>query len=49
MIREGQNGHTVDFLKRFVGQGRVYVRPIQRNLDLNPETAKNEHGEVVFQ
>ena len=47
VIREGQNGHTVDFLKRFVGQGRVYVRPIQRDLDLNPETAKNEHGEVV--
>ena len=30
-----------------MGQGRVYVRPIQRDLDLNPETAKNKHGEVV--
>ena len=34
VIREGQNGYTVDFLKRFVGQGRLYVRPIQRDLDL---------------
>ena len=47
VIREGQNGYTVDFLKRFVGQGRLYVRPIQRDLDLNPETVKIDHGDVV--
>ena len=45
VIHEGQNDYTVDFLKRFVGQGRVYIRPIQCDLDL--QTTKSEHGEVM--
>ena len=44
VIREGQNGYTVDFLKRFVGQGCVYIRPIQCDLDLNPETITETHS-----
>ena len=29
IIDERENGYTIEFLKRFVGQGRVYIRPIQ--------------------
>lgn len=48
VIREGENGYTIDFLKRFVGQGRVYIRPIQSDLDLT-ETSKDRegHGAIV--
>ena len=35
VIRQGEKGYTIDFLKRFVGQGRVYIRPIQWDLDLS--------------
>ena len=49
VICKGQNGYTIDFLKRFVGQGRVYIRPIQSDLDLNPEASKDQNiqGAIV--
>ena len=48
LIHEGEKGYTIDFLKRFVGQGRVYIRPIQCDLDLTVmETSKNREFEQV--
>ena len=42
-----QDGYTIEFLKRFVGQGRVYVRPIQSDMDLTLETTKEKQGSTV--
>ena len=48
LIHEGEKGYTIDFLKRFVGQGCVYIRPIQCDLDLTVmETSKNREFEQV--
>ena len=48
LIHEGEKGYTIDFLKRFVGQGRVYIRPIECDLDLTVmETSKNCEFEQV--
>lgn len=50
VIREGENGYTIDFLKRFVGQGRVYIRPIQCDLDLTVTgTSKDRSGQYVVE
>ena len=46
-IGEDQDDYTIEFLKRFVGQGRVYVRPIQPDLDLTPETTKENRESTV--
>ena len=35
VISAGPDGYTMEYLKQFVGQGRVYIRPIQCNLDLD--------------
>ena len=42
LIVQGPDGFTIDYLKMFVGQGRVYIRPIQSDLDLEPEA--NTHN-----
>lgn len=34
-IAPGPNGYTMEYLKQFVGQGRIYIRPIQSNLDID--------------
>ncbi|PFX13954.1 hypothetical protein AWC38_SpisGene21927 [Stylophora pistillata] len=34
-IAPGPNGYTMEYLKQFVGQGRIHVRPIQSNLDID--------------
>ena len=30
------NGYILAFLKDVIGQGRIYIHPIQRNLSLDP-------------
>ena len=47
IINEGQDGDCIEFLKQFVWQGRVYVRLIQCNLDLSPETSKEGQVSTV--
>ena len=34
-ITPGPDGYTMDYLKQFVGQGRIYIRPIQSNLNVD--------------
>ena len=36
VIPSPSEGYTVSYLKDVVGQGRIYVRPIQRDLSLEP-------------
>ncbi len=47
IIAEGENGYTMEFLKQFVGQGRVYIRPIQCNLDLRAMVKAKDQGEII--
>ena len=47
IIDEGENGYTIEFLERFVGQGRVYIRPIQCNLDLKAMVKAKDQGEKL--
>ena len=47
IIDEGENGCTIEFLKRFVGQVRVYIRPIQCNLDLKAMVKAKDQGEKL--
>ena len=35
IIPTGPQGNTVQYISQFIGQGRVYVRPIQCDIDLN--------------
>ena len=36
VIPSPADGYTASFLKDVVGQGRIYIRPIQRGLSLTP-------------
>ena len=36
MIPSPSEGYTVSYLKDVVGQGRIYIRPIQKDLSLTP-------------
>ena len=47
IIDEGENGYTIEFLKRFVGQGRVYIRPIQCDLDLRAMVKAKDQGDII--
>jgi hypothetical protein len=47
VIDEGENGYTIEFLKQFVGQGRVYIRPIQCDLDLKAMVKAKDQGEII--
>ncbi|CAB3995037.1 G2 M phase-specific E3 ubiquitin- ligase-like, partial [Paramuricea clavata] len=47
VIDEGENGYTIEFLKQFVGQGRVYIRPIQCDLDLKALVKAKDQGEII--
>ena len=33
LIPNGPTGMTIDYISQFIGQGRVYIRPIQCSLD----------------
>ena len=33
LIPNGPTGMTVDYISQFIGQGRIYIRPIQCSLD----------------
>jgi hypothetical protein len=47
IIAEGNDGYTIEYLKRFVGQGRIYVRAIQSDLDLSPESKKDDQTVIL--
>lgn len=47
IISAGPNGYTVDYLKQFVGQGRVYIRPIQSSLSLDPFSTETPAKRLV--
>ncbi|CAB4036525.1 Hypothetical predicted protein, partial [Paramuricea clavata] len=47
VIDEGENGYTIEFLKQFVGQGRVYIRPIHCDLDLKAMVKAKDQGEII--
>ena len=47
VIDKGENGYTIEFLKQFVGQGRVYIRPIQCDLDLKAMVKAKDQGEII--
>ena len=34
------SGYTADYLKRVAGQAKIYIRPLQKDLDLTPDTWK---------
>ena len=36
VIPSPADGYTASYLRDIVGQGKVYIRPIQRDLSLNP-------------
>ena len=33
LIPNGSAGMTIDYITQFIGQGRIYIRPIQCSLD----------------
>ena len=35
IIPTGPHGNTVEYISQFIGQGRIYVRPIQCDIDLD--------------
>ena len=43
------DGYSVAFLKDVIGQGKIYIRPIQRNLSLDPvaPTSVSYHAVVL--
>ena len=47
VIDEGENWYTIEFLKQFVGQGRVYIHPIQCDLDLKAMLKAKYHGKII--
>lgn len=47
LIPTGPQGNTVAYISQFIGQGRVYIRPIQCNIDI---TADQVHTDpTVFE
>ena len=47
IIDEGKNGYTIEFLKQIVGQGQVYIHPIQCDLDLKAMVKAKDQGEII--
>ena len=47
VIPSGPDGLTVDYVTRFVGQGRVFIRPIQCSLELKIDANKSKSRETL--
>ena len=47
VIPTGPQGNTVAYISQFIGQGRVYIRPIQCNIDITAAQVHTDH--TVFE
>lgn len=42
LIPTGPHGNAVEYISQFIDQGRIYIRPIQCDIDLNAIEAQTD-------